>query len=123
MDSHEQQAPFHGGIDNALIYGGIYRDVYIEVKKPSHIEDILYVRRMDMKPAVSGQQEAGAWKGPFCTVVLIWRFLSGCRAACKENKVIEGGGYIQVSVFDGMDNCRVKKQRLSRFFWQRRLIP
>ena len=118
VDSHEQQAPFHGGIDNALIYGGIYRDVYVEVKKPSHIEDIFirtkngYEARCE-RTAGSRRMEKPVLHGGSHMALSVR--LS--RGACKENKVIEGGGYIQVSVFDGMDNCLcVKKQRLSRFF-------
>lgn len=128
VDSREnpQIPPFGSGTD-FLAFGGIYRDVYIEIKDPAHIEDVFI--RTKNRPG-NGETVSGF---PYNTKDMPCSLLAGpaqmtisVRLSEKAlNTLVKTGnnrddfrnGYIQICIFDGDDNCLViKKQHLSHCF-------
>lgn len=128
VDSREnpQIPPFGSGTD-FLAFGGIYRDVYIEVKNPAHIEDVFI--RTKNRP---GHGETSSnflyntkhiplslLEGPAQMTISVRLSENTLNVLDKNgnNKAGLTNGYIQIGVFDSDDNCLViKKQHLSHFF-------
>ena len=96
------------GVAGDFSPGGIYRDVYIEVKNKAHIEDIFI--RTKNKRGLSGPAH----------MALSVRLSEKALEAFERGTVDENeAGYIQAFVFDTEENCLcVKRQRLTRFFEQ-----
>lgn len=141
VDSRENQnVPPFGNVIDYLTYGGIYRDVYLEVKPQEYIEDV-FVRTRNRYVGADGRPCAG--HGPAMLSVSVRRSASVCggtsgaeaepSAETKSGGVIassaetkfkvemqptddtgDAAAYIQVSVFDDADNCiAVKRQALT----------
>lgn len=55
VDSREtQNIPPFGYVVDYMTYGGIYRDVYLEVKEPTHLEDVFVYSTMDEREIRDG---------------------------------------------------------------------
>ncbi len=125
VDSREtQNVPPFGNVIDYLTYGGIYRDVYLEVKPQEYIEDV-FVRTRNRYVGADGLPCSG--HGPAMLSVSVRRALPGNGAedgteAASGNAALgdvsqspENAAYIQVSIFDDADNCiAVKRQGVAR---------
>lgn len=107
-DSRESQdIPPFGGVIDYMTYGGIYRDVYLEVRDPAHIEDV-FIRTRNQRTGAGPLLLSGAAR-----LLLSVRLSREAFAAAGGTPALDG--YIQVSVFDTNDNCvGVTRQSLSR---------
>ncbi len=59
----KNQPPFGGRIDY-MTYGGIYREVYLEIKNPFHIEDVTVTTKKNKFSSsikISGPEKKGCW--------------------------------------------------------------
>lgn len=87
VDSREcRNVPPFGNVVDYLTYGGIYRDVYLEVKAPEHIEDV-FVRTKNKAALEPGH-------GPAAVSLSV-----------RLSAAALGAAGIQVSIFDAADNC------------------
>lgn len=87
VDSREcRNVPPFGNVVDYLTYGGIYRDVYLEVKAPEHIEDV-FVR-------TKNKAALGAGHGPAAVSLSV-----------RLSAAALGAVGIHVSIFDDAENC------------------
>lgn len=131
----DQQVPPVGSAVDELTYGGIYRDVYLDIKKPAHIEDI-FVRTKNRCVPLAGHELAESQQGNAvlsggAQMVLSARLSRGAMMAFMTPAAAPSGSiksspapvadghskattaatsgdvpaYLQITVFDRRDNC------------------